>query len=63
MALKKTLTRLAEKRILEQQHWTIANTLCGNIDAGDFIDHIIDIIFYKNLSRTTEAYANVDSKH
>ncbi|CCH01381.1 type I restriction enzyme M protein [Fibrella aestuarina BUZ 2] len=47
-----------QKRQLEQQLWSIANTLRGKMDADDFRDYILGFIFYKYLSEKMELYAN-----
>lgn len=40
----------AQKRLLEQQLWNIANTLRGKMNADEFRDYILGFIFYKYLS-------------
>jgi type I restriction enzyme M protein len=47
-----------QKHQLEQQLWSIANTLRGKMDADDFRDYILGFIFYKYLSTKIELYAN-----
>ena len=47
-----------QKKQLEQQLWSIANTLRGKMDADDFRDYILGFIFYKYLSEKMELYAN-----
>ena len=47
-----------QKRILNQQLWNIANTLRGKMDADEFRDYILGLIFYKYLSEKMEIYAN-----
>jgi type I restriction enzyme M protein len=47
-----------QKQQLEQQLWSIANTLRGKMDADDFRDYILGFIFYKYLSTKIELYAN-----
>jgi len=47
-----------QKQQLEQQLWSIANTLRGKMDADDFRDYILGFIFYKYLSTKMELYAN-----
>lgn len=43
---------------LKKQLWNIANTLRGNMDADDFRDYILGLIFYKYLSDKLNQYAN-----
>jgi type I restriction enzyme M protein len=47
-----------QKKQLEQQLWSIANTLRGKMDADDFRDYVLGFIFYKYLSEKMELYAN-----
>ena len=47
-----------EKRILEQQLWSIANILRGKMNADEYRDYILGFIFYKYLSEKLENYAN-----
>ena len=35
---------------LQKQLWSIANTLRGNMDANDFKNYILGLIFYRYLS-------------
>ena len=39
---------------LRTQLWTVANTLRGNMSAGDFMDSTLGFIFYKYLSEKIE---------
>ena len=48
----------ADKQQVEQQLWNIANTLRGKMDADDFRDYILGIIFYKYLSEKMEDYVD-----
>lgn len=48
----------AQKKILEQQLWNIANTLRGKMNADEFRDYILGFIFYKYLAEKMEIYAN-----
>lgn len=43
---------------LKKQLWNIANTLRGNMDADDFRDYILGLIFYKYLSDKLNQYAD-----
>ncbi len=52
-----------KKQQLEQKLWSIAYTLRGKMDANDFRDYILGIIFYKYLNplrtaspKTTPSY-------
>ncbi len=47
-----------QKKILEQQLWNIANTLRGKMNADEFRDYILGLIFYKYLAEKMEIYAN-----
>src|SRR5690606_38060678 len=48
----------AHKKQLEQQLWNIANTLRGKMNADEFRDYILGIIFYKYLAEKMEIYAD-----
>ncbi len=48
----------AEKLKLEQQLWSIANTLRGKMGADDFRDYILGFVFYKYLSEKMHTYAD-----
>lgn len=43
---------------LQKQLWNIANTLRGNMSAGDFRDYILGLIFYKYLSDKLNRYCD-----
>ena len=43
---------------LRTQLWTVANTLRGNMSAGDFMYYTLGFIFYKYLSEKIEKTAN-----
>lgn len=43
---------------LQKQLWSIANTLRGNMDANDFKDYILGLIFYRYLSENLVNYVN-----
>ncbi len=43
---------------LRSQLWTVANTLRGNMSAGDFMYFTLGFIFYKYLSEKIELHAN-----
>lgn len=43
---------------LEQQLWSIANTLRGKMGADEFRDYILGFIFYKYLSEKMRLYAD-----
>jgi type I restriction enzyme M protein len=47
-----------QRRQLQQQLWSIANTLRGKMSADDFRDYILGFIFYKYLSEKIEHYAD-----
>jgi len=47
-----------QRKLLEQQLWSIANTLRGKMDADEFRDYILGFIFYKYLSEKMNAYAD-----
>lgn len=49
---------LEQKQTLEKQLWNIANDLRGNMDAFEFKDYILGLIFYKYLSERQLAHAN-----
>ncbi|MGD9160193.1 MAG: type I restriction-modification system subunit M N-terminal domain-containing protein [Desulfobacteraceae bacterium] len=46
------------KQQLEQQLWSIANTLQGKMVADDFRDYILGFIFHKYLSEKMHSYAD-----
>ena len=43
---------------LRNQLWTVANTLRGNMSAGDFMYYTLGFIFYKYLSEKIEKAAD-----
>ena len=43
---------------LRNQLWTVANTLRGNMSAGDFMYYTLGFIFYKYLSEKIEHFAD-----
>lgn len=43
---------------LQKQLWSIANTLRGNMDANDFKNYILGLIFYRYLSENVVKYVN-----
>lgn len=47
-----------QKKQLEQQLWSIANTLRGKMNADEFRDYILGFIFYKYLSEKMLRYAD-----
>src|SRR6218665_3687250 len=47
-----------QKKLLEQQLWNIANTLRGKMNADEFRDYILGVIFYKYLAEKMEIFAN-----
>lgn len=51
-------TQAAQQAELEKQLWTIANDLRGNMDANEFRNYILGLIFYRFLSEKVEGYAD-----
>ena len=45
-----------QKRELESQLWGVANVLRGKMDASEYKDYILGLIFYKYLSEKLEKY-------
>ena len=43
---------------LAKQLWAIANEFRGNMDASEFKNYILGLIFYRYLSEKTEDYMN-----
>ena len=41
---------------LQKQLWSIANSLRGNMDANDFKNYILGLIFYRYLSENLVNY-------
>lgn len=50
-----------QKRQLEAQLWTIADTLRGRMNADEFRDYALGFIFYKYLSEKIALYAKMKS--
>ena len=46
----------AQANELSQKLWAIANDLRGQMDASEFKNYILGIIFYRYLSERTEMY-------
>src|SRR5699024_12492505 len=44
---------------LQKNLWAIANDLRGNMDASEFRNYILGLIFYRFLSEKTEMQANI----
>lgn len=53
-----TNTYQSQASELSQQLWGIANELRGNMDASEFKNYILGVIFYRYLSERTEMYMN-----
>lgn len=53
-----TNTYQSQANELSQQLWGIANELRGNMDASEFKNYILGVIFYRYLSERTEMYMN-----
>jgi len=47
-----------QKRLLEKQLWSMANTLRGKMNADEYKNYILGFIFYKYLSERLERYVN-----
>ncbi len=47
-----------QKRTLEKQLWSIANTLRGKMNADEYKNYILGFIFYKYLSEKLATYVN-----
>lgn len=47
-----------QKRLLEKQLWSIANVLRGKMNADEYKNYILGLIFYKYLSEKLEKYIN-----
>jgi type I restriction enzyme M protein len=43
---------------LHSQLWNMANALRGNMDASEFKNYILGLIFYRYLSENLEFYVN-----
>ena len=46
----------AQANELSQKLWAIANDLRGQMDASEFKNYILGVIFYRYLSERTEMY-------
>ena len=51
-----TNTYQAQADELSQKLWAIANDLRGQMDASEFKNYILGVIFYRYLSERTEMY-------
>lgn len=51
-----TNTYQAQANELSQKLWAIANDLRGQMDASEFKNYILGVIFYRYLSERTEMY-------
>ena len=51
-----TNTYQAQANELSQKLWAIANELRGQMDASEFKNYILGVIFYRYLSERTEMY-------
>lgn len=51
-----TTTYQAQANELSQKIWSIANDLRGQMDASEFKNYILGVIFYRYLSERTELY-------
>ncbi len=51
-------TQAQQQAELEKRLWAIANDLRGNMDANEFRNYILGLIFYRFLSERVEDYAN-----
>ena len=49
-----------QRRQLQQQLWSIANTLRGKMGADEFRDYILGFIFYKYLSEKIQRFADAE---
>ena len=57
----KPMTKQSEQQAqLHKQLWAIANDLRGNMDASEFKNYILGIIFYRYLSENLEEVINKD---
>lgn len=43
---------------LQKRLWAVANDLRGNMDASEYRNYILGLIFYRFLSEKVENYAN-----
>jgi len=46
------------KKVLQNQHWNIAQTLRGKMGADEFRYYILGFIFYKYLSEKMHVFAD-----
>lgn len=51
-------TQAQQQAELQKQLWAIANDLRGNMDANEFRNYILGLIFYRFLSERVEEYAD-----
>lgn len=51
-----TNTYQVQANELSQKLWAIANELRGQMDASEFKNYILGVIFYRYLSERTEMY-------
>ena len=62
-------TELNQKRELHTKLWKMANSLRGNMDANEFKDYILGLIFYRYVSEHEESefcsklHASVEEFH
>ncbi len=54
--MSETTTYQAQANELSQKLWAIANDLRGQMDASEFKNYILGVIFYRYLSERTESY-------
>ena len=54
-----TNTYQAQANELSQKLWAIANELRGQMDASEFKNYILGVIFYRYLSERTEMYLSL----
>ena len=47
-----------QKQKLQRQLLSIANELCSKMDADEFRDYILGLVFYKHLSEKQHLYVN-----
>lgn len=52
-----------QKKELETKLWAIANTLRGNMNASEFMNYTLGLIFYKYLSEKIELFSNKELVH
>lgn len=44
------------KQLLSTKIWSAANVMCGKVDANDYKDYLLGLIFYKYLSENEEKF-------